>query len=295
MRYICSLYDYVLYSHVANLIYLYQVMARKKEIECDAKREEVLKCIQKAVTVVPEEIETQPDISANTVTDIEKLSDDQISGTNEEHMIIDDPVEELQIDQDLVELSNDLNTSQAQSFNVGIDNDIRKFVQNSMGVHFDEELFKNLMDILRERDDSICPEYISTLLAKLQKHRAPCYQIIEDNIDLHIKPKHMTSTNQNKDIHWFNLNAVLHRVTENDLSDSKPSKFIKDMESVDFLPSQDDNLAFLTDLIPLAARVISDKIPAFEKFKSCVIRHIPHKYSDVMAKESDQVPIQQVF
>ena len=200
----------------------------------------------------------------------------------------------MQIDQDLVELSNDLNTSQAQ-FNVGIDNDIRKFVQNSMGVHFDEELFKNLMDTLREKDDSISPEYISTLLEKLQKHRAPCYQIIGDNIDLHIKPNHMTSTNQNKDIHWFNLNAVLHRVTENDLSDSKPSKSITDMESVDFLPSQDDNLAFLTDLIPLAARVISDKIPAFEKLKSCVIRHIPHKYSDVMAKESDQVPIQQVF
>lgn len=83
MRYILrSLYDYVLYSNVANLIYLYQVMVWKKEIECDAKREEVLKCIQKAVTVVPEKIETHPDISANTVTDIEKLSDDQISGAN---------------------------------------------------------------------------------------------------------------------------------------------------------------------------------------------------------------------
>ena len=68
-----------------------------------------------------------------------------------------------------------------------------------MGVHFDEELFKNLMDTLKEKDDSISPEYISTLLAKLQNHRAPCYQIIGDNIDLHIKPKHMTSTNQNKD------------------------------------------------------------------------------------------------
>ena len=140
-------------------------MAWKKEIECDAKREEVLKCIQKAVTVVPEEMETHPDISANTVTDIEKLSDDQISGTNEEHMIIDDPVEDIQIDQHLVELSNDLNTSQAQ-FNVGIDNDIRKFVQNSMGVHFDEELFKNLMDTLKEKDDSISPEYISNLVGK---------------------------------------------------------------------------------------------------------------------------------
>ena len=176
MRYICSLYDYVLYSNVANLRYLYQVMAWKKEIECDAKREEVLKYIQKAVTVVPEKMETHPDISANIATDIEKLSDDQISGTNKEHMIIDDPVEDLKIDQNLVELSNHLNTSQAQ-FNVGTDNDIKKFVQNSMGVHFDEELFKNLLDTVREKDDSISPEYISTLLAKLQKHRAPCYQV----------------------------------------------------------------------------------------------------------------------
>ena len=98
-------------SQVMRYICLHQVMARKKEMECDAKREEVLKCIQKAVTVVPEEMETHPDISVNTATDIEKLSDDQISDTNEEHMIIDDPVEDLQIDKDLVELSNDLNTS----------------------------------------------------------------------------------------------------------------------------------------------------------------------------------------
>ena len=216
------------------------------------------------------------------------MSDDQISSTNQEQRIINEPVEHIQLDQD----SSDLNTSQTQC-NIGIDSNIRQFVENCMGVHFDEQLFKNLMEILRRKDENITLDYTSALLVKLKQHRAPSYQIIGDNIDLHIKPKHMTSINQNKDIHWFNLNAVLNRVTANDLSDSKASKSITDMESIDFLPSQDDNLAFLTDIIPLAAQVISDKIPAFEKFQSCVIRHIPHKYSDAMAEKSNQV--QRVF
>ena len=260
-----------------------KVLAWKKEIESDAKREETLECIQKAVAVINDEMEDHAaNISSCSISDIQMLSGDQ------EQMIIDEPVEDIQIDLDLMEQSNDSNTLQMHH-NIGINGDIKKFVQNSMGVHFDEQLFNNLMEILKTKGEDISPDYISALLVKLRQHRAPGYQIIGDNIDLHIKPKHMTSTNQNKDIHWFNLNAVLNRVTENDLSDSKPSKSIKDMESIDFLPSQDDNLAFLTDIIPLAARVISDKIPAFQKFKNCIVRHIPHKYSDAMVKKSNQV------
>ena len=103
--------------------------------------------------------------------------------------------------------SSDSNTSQTQH-NIEIHSDIKRIVQNSMGVHFDEQLFNNLMDMLRLKGEDISPDYISALLAKLRQHHAPGYQIIGDNIDLHVKPKHMTSTNQNKDIHWFNLNAV---------------------------------------------------------------------------------------
>lgn len=265
-----------------------KVLDWKKEIESDAKREEILECIHRAVPIINEEMEDAPDNSSSPMSDIQKLSDDQVFGTNQEQMIVDDPVADIQIDQDLMQHSSDSNTSQTQH-NIEIHSDIKIIVQNSMGVHFDEQLFNNLMDMLRLKGEDISPDYISALLAKLRQHHAPGYQIIGDNIDLHVKPKHMTSTNQNKDIHWFNLNAVLNRVTGNDLCDSKPSKSITDMESIDFLPSQDDNLAFLTDIIPLAARVISDKIPAFEKFKNCVVRHIPHKYSDAMAEKSNQV------
>ena len=34
-----------------------KVIAWKKEIECDAKREEILECIQRAVSVINEEME----------------------------------------------------------------------------------------------------------------------------------------------------------------------------------------------------------------------------------------------
>ena len=62
-----------------------------------------------------------------------------------------------------------------------------------------------------------------------------------------------------------------------------------EMENVDFLPSVEDNRKFLHDLIPLAARVISDNIPAFKKFGSVVVRHIPHAYSHAMKEKSTQV------
>ena len=121
-----------------------KLMAWKKEIECDAKREEILECIQSAIPVMNKEMEYNQDISSSTISDIEKLSDDQIgeiTSTNQERMIIDDPVEHIQIDQDFMELSGDSNTLQTQ-YNIGIDSNIRTFVKKRMGVHFDEQYSK---------------------------------------------------------------------------------------------------------------------------------------------------------
>ncbi len=263
-----------------------KVMDWKKAIECDAKREETLECIKKAVPPITEQSAHMSDTEMDT-------SEESVVRPDEESMIIDDNIQDLQSGktvQEFTEQSNNSATLIAQNKMTELHVNIKSYVQNSMGIHFDEQLFTQLMDILMNKEEiCIIPDYISLVLAKLRQQRAPGFQIIGDNIDLHVKPKHMTSTNQNKDIHWFNLNAILNRVTGNDLSDSKSIKSMADMASIDFLPSQDDNLAFLADLIPLAARVVADKIPAFQKFKGCAVGHIPHKYSDVMAKKSNQV------
>ena len=48
------------------------------------------------------------------------------------------------------------------------------------------------------------------------------YQITGDNLDLRMKVKHMSSTNKNKSIHWFNVNAVPNRIAANHLANDKP-------------------------------------------------------------------------
>lgn len=68
----------------------------------------------------------------------------------------------------------------------------------------------------------------------LQLLHAPSYQIIGDNLDMLIKVKHMSSTNQNNNIHWFNLNAVKNRVHGNHLPNDQPIKSVLDIENVDF-------------------------------------------------------------
>ena len=85
------------------------------------------------------------------------------------------------------------------------------------------------------------------------------------------------------------MNAVQDRVTENALDNLRPIKSIMKMENKEFLPSFHDNQDLLHDFIPLFARVLVDKIPAMQTFKSVVVKHIPHKYSNEMKKKTTQV------
>ncbi|CAB4037460.1 Hypothetical predicted protein, partial [Paramuricea clavata] len=129
---------------------------------------------------------------------------------------------------------------------------------------------------------------VSTLRRKLELDTPPLYQIVGDNTDLYVKTKHMSSEKQNKIIHWFAMNAVQDRVTGNALDNLRPIKSIMKMESKEFLPSFHDNQHLLHDFIPLFARVLVDKIPAMQNFKSVVVKHIPHKYSNEMKKKTTQ-------
>ncbi len=87
------------------------------------------------------------------------------------------------------------------------------------------------------------------------------------------------------------MTAVKDRVVGADLSDEKLIGPNKQLQPKDFLPSDKDN-QHLHHFIPLFARVIVDEIPAFKSvFKDVVVRHIPHKYTEVMARKSEQVSI----
>ena len=114
------------------------------------------------------------------------------------------------------------------------------------------------------------------------------YQIIGDNVDMYVKTKHMSSDKQNKSIHWFAMNAIQDRVSLK-CTRTDQIKSILDVENSEFLPSAEDNSKLLQDFIPLASRVLVNKVPDLQCLKGAVMKHIPHQYSQQMKKKSAQV------
>lgn len=159
---------------------------------------------------------------------------------------------------------------------------LKERVNTMVGGKFNDEVFAMVVKHTKENTRK------ADIIEKLSKGPSS-YQLTGDNLDLLIKVKHMSSTNQNNSIHWFNLNGVLNRIQGTHLSDKVPIKSILDVENSDFLPSYQDNLDFLCDMIPLVTRVAVTKIPALQEFRNIVVWHIPHQYSKEMSMKSQQV------
>lgn len=113
-------------------------------------------------------------------------------------------------------------------------------------------------------------------------------QIIRYNVDMYVKTKHMSSDKQNKSIHWFAMNAIQDRVSLKG-TNTNQIKSILDFEKIEFLPSAEDNSKLLQDFIPLASRVLVNKVPDLQCLKGAVMKYIPHQYSPQKTKRSVQV------
>lgn len=168
------------------------------------------------------------------------------------------------------------------------DDRLRQEVKDRLCTHFNETVYDDLRKQLASIDSNKMDE-VRLLQKEINSNRPRGYQIIGDNIDLMIKVRHQASDKPNKSIHWFHLNAVKDRVNGNECSDNEPLRKVQEVEQWEVLPSSKENQDLLHDFIPLVARVIVDRIPAFKHFKDVVVRHLPHQYSDVMKEKSEQV------
>ena len=115
------------------------------------------------------------------------------------------------------------------------------------------------------------------------------YQIVGDNIDFEIRPHFSTTVREKRLIHWFNVMAVKHRILANHLPDNGPQRPIKEFEPCHCIPSAKDHAVLRQNFIVLVERVLSERIAAFRPTKQSVVQHIPHKYSDIARKTTDQV------
>lgn len=170
-------------------------------------------------------------------------------------------------------------------------------VKREMGLTFNETIYEEAVSFLESCvncklvSKRINVETLKSYITNWKSNSPSTYQIIADNVDMMIKIKHQGSRKPNKSIHWFHLLGVKDRAIACDLADDKPVGSVSDLQSGDILPSMKDNQDLLHDFIPLFARVVVDKVPAFKIFKDVVIRHIQHRYSDAMKHQSEQASI----
>ena len=167
--------------------------------------------------------------------------------------------------------------------------EVEERVRFKMGNNFDKQVFDSLVDEIVKTNMPLCLKSLKDLEEKVLLQHPPTFQITGDNLDLMVKVKHMSASNQNNSIHWFNLNAVKNRVLANHLSNDNPVKSVLELENVEFLLSPEDNEAYLHNITALVTRVVARNIPAFSQYKDIAVKHILHEYSDVMKEKSDQV------
>ena len=129
----------------------------------------------------------------------------------------------------------------------------------------------------------------SAIDSVLHKDQPKGYQIIGDNVDLHINVRYMSEQNKNKALHTFNLVAMRDVVSGSNLSPNNHTRTLNDVEISEFLPCHNDVENLKKDSIVQWARVMVKNIPAFSFLKGVVIQHIQHQYSKEMQAVTEEV------
>ena len=81
--------------------------------------------------------------------------------------------------------------------------------------------------------------------------------------------------------------AVEDRVATHHLSNEKPS--VTKYDIAHSLPNHESQCSLRQEFIILGARILTQHLDAFKPMCDVVMRHIPHEYSETMAKASTHV------
>ena len=113
----------------------------------------------------------------------------------------------------------------------------------------------------------------------------PGFAIAFDNIDGKRECRHMTKDNQNLDFHWVNHKIIMNRVSGGCLETSP--RDITSLSNLKLFPTVDDQKFQRHNYTVLISRVLVEHLDCFSALKDVCVFHIPHKYSNEMAKKSD--------
>lgn len=115
------------------------------------------------------------------------------------------------------------------------------------------------------------------------------YSLIFDNLDFFMHTHHQSAKNANKSIHWIHHMCVVDRVPSLHLDNKKAEYCLSDYDLSKSLPGPDTQAHVRREFVILGSRLLTTYLDAFKPLASAVVNHIPHQYSEEMAKPSTHV------
>lgn len=108
-------------------------------------------------------------------------------------------------------------------------------------------------------------------------------------MDLEVQARIQTKEYSNKSIHWTHQFAELGRAQNPMLDSTKPQKPVGELQLIELLPSNDVQVSFKKRWAVLISRVICKYLSSFQQYRSLIIHHIPHQFSEEMSQKSKSV------
>ena len=120
-----------------------------------------------------------------------------------------------------------------------------------------------------------------------QSHRTDNgYQLIMDNVDIIIHPRHTSREKHGTDLHMVQVIAVENRVNGHHLPNDGPVATLSSVDIADFLPTLRDNQFLKKDWIVLIGNIISEHIPSLKWFSEHIPAQIQHAHLTELQKKS---------
>jgi hypothetical protein len=115
------------------------------------------------------------------------------------------------------------------------------------------------------------------------------FKIVIDNIDKHVKPRHMRLNNQARSLNYINSYAVKDRIDSSSLSSFKNS-FDQIVNFENILPSKETHQQLKKNVTVIISRILVKHMDAFKfYFEDATERHIIHEHSKEMSRKSEVV------
>lgn len=137
-----------------------------------------------------------------------------------------------------------------------------------------------------------CEEMTSQKAKEMASSCCLC-NLVGDNCDFRIQPRHVTGQHQVKDCHFFGLLLIFSRLSAEMLATdatNTPAGSAGRLNPENFLLNSQERQSLLSSYKVMLGRLMVKNLPAFKWLENILPHHIPHQYAHITSKKSTIIP-----